>query len=148
MQCLRRSKPLIWRDADPNTADDYKFVRVRGSGAGGKKRHRHSRRRTRVPPELVSMDELSTITLPSSKKNAPSNNDSSSDKKKSAADAASLAGSVPWRQYYHSRSRLPMQNGGWEIDSDDESDNGWLDDMGQAVSTMLKHLNDQVKGIL
>ena len=26
-----------------------------------------------------------------------------------------------------------MQPGAWELDSDDESDNEWLDDIGQAV---------------
>ena len=39
----------------------------------------------------------------------------------------------PHRQYYHSRSRLLMQPGGWAIDSDDESDHEWLDELGQAV---------------
>jgi hypothetical protein len=30
---------------------------------------------------------------------------------------------------------LQMQPGGWEVDSDDESDNEWLDELAQAVST-------------
>ena len=48
-----------------------------------------------------------------------------------------IAPQVPWRQYYHSRSRIKMQPGGWEIDSDDESDNEWLDELGQAVRTLM-----------
>lgn len=39
----------------------------------------------------------------------------------------------PVRQYYHSRSRLPMRTGDWEEDSDDESDDEWIDDLGRAV---------------
>jgi hypothetical protein len=33
----------------------------------------------------------------------------------------------PRLQYYHSRSRLPMRVEDWEVDSDDESDNDWVD---------------------
>ena len=32
-----------------------------------------------------------------------------------------------------------MQPGAWELDSDDESDNEWLDDIGQAVRIHLYH---------
>ncbi len=40
----------------------------------------------------------------------------------------------PRLQYYHSRSRLPMRVGDWDIDSDDESDNEWIDQWAQGVS--------------
>ncbi len=41
---------------------------------------------------------------------------------------------LPTRQSYQSRSSLPMRSGAWEVDSDDESQNEWLDELGQAVS--------------
>ena len=40
---------------------------------------------------------------------------------------------APRRQYYHSRSRVPMQPGEWAVDSDDESDCDWLNELGEAV---------------
>ena len=33
----------------------------------------------------------------------------------------------PRLQYYHTRSRLPMRVGDWEVDSEEESDNEWVD---------------------
>jgi hypothetical protein len=43
----------------------------------------------------------------------------------------------PFRQYYHSRSRLPMAPGAWEIDSEDEfDDDEWLDDLAEGVSKL------------
>jgi len=52
---------------------------------------------------------------------------------KEASPTLSATGGPPKRQYYHSRSRLPMQPGGWVVDSDDESTGEWLDDLAQAV---------------
>lgn len=40
---------------------------------------------------------------------------------------------VPLRQYYHSRTNEPMQEGEWCLDSDDEEDDDWLHQMGEAV---------------
>jgi VEFS-Box of polycomb protein len=51
---------------------------------------------------------------------------------------------VPIRQYFHSRSNEPMLPGEWDVDSDDEDDEGWLTSMSELVSFMylmllLKH---------
>ena len=35
---------------------------------------------------------------------------------------------VPVRQYFHSRSNEPMLPGEWDVDSDDEDDEGWVDE--------------------
>ena len=40
---------------------------------------------------------------------------------------------IPNRQYYHSRTNLPMLEGDWEMDSDDEPDEVWLHKMGEEV---------------
>ena len=32
---------------------------------------------------------------------------------------------IPIRQYYHSRTNLPLSQYGWEHDSDDDSDDEW-----------------------
>ena len=41
---------------------------------------------------------------------------------------------VPVRQYFHSRSNEPMLPGEWDVDSDDEEDEGWLTRMSEQVS--------------
>lgn len=41
---------------------------------------------------------------------------------------------VPVRQYFHSRSNEPMLPGEWDVDSDDEDDEGWLTIMSEQVS--------------
>ena len=41
---------------------------------------------------------------------------------------------VPIRQYFHSRSNEPMLQGEWDVDSDDEEDEGWLTKMSEEVS--------------
>jgi hypothetical protein len=41
---------------------------------------------------------------------------------------------VPFRQYYHSRSRQPMTDNAWEVDSDDLSRDEGVDDFAEAVS--------------
>jgi VEFS-Box of polycomb protein len=40
---------------------------------------------------------------------------------------------VPLRQYYHSRTNEPMLDRDWGLDSDDEEDDDWLHQMGEAV---------------
>lgn len=44
---------------------------------------------------------------------------------------------IPRLQYYHSRNRLPMRVGDWHVDSDDESDNEWIDQLGRGVRSCL-----------
>jgi hypothetical protein len=46
---------------------------------------------------------------------------------------------VPIRQYFHSRTNLPMSHGEWMVDSDDEIDETWLSDMS---SELLDELED------
>lgn len=41
---------------------------------------------------------------------------------------------VPVRQYFHSRANEPMLEGEWDVDSDDEEDEGWLTKMSEEVS--------------
>lgn len=41
---------------------------------------------------------------------------------------------MPQRQFYHSRSRLPIRVGDWDVDSDEESDNEWIDQWARGVS--------------
>jgi hypothetical protein len=38
------------------------------------------------------------------------------------------------RQYYHSRSRLPLNSEHLDVDSDEESEDEWVDVHAQAVS--------------
>jgi hypothetical protein len=41
---------------------------------------------------------------------------------------------VPIRAYYHSKTKHPMLNGDWDVDSDDEStDDQWLRQIGDLV---------------
>mmetsp|Transcript_31207 Transcript_31207/g.45689 ORF Transcript_31207/g.45689 Transcript_31207/m.45689 type:complete len:274 (+) Transcript_31207:103-924(+) len=42
-------------------------------------------------------------------------------------------GVTPCRQYYHSKTNLPMLEGDWEVDSDDESDDVWYHRMGDEL---------------
>ena len=44
---------------------------------------------------------------------------------------------MPQRQFYHSRSRLPLRVGDWDVDSDEESDNEWIDQWAQGVSLKI-----------
>mmetsp|Transcript_62832 Transcript_62832/g.185557 ORF Transcript_62832/g.185557 Transcript_62832/m.185557 type:complete len:264 (+) Transcript_62832:1019-1810(+) len=39
----------------------------------------------------------------------------------------------PVRQYYHSRTKLPMLDNEWEEDSDEEPDDSWLHRMGEVL---------------
>jgi hypothetical protein len=39
----------------------------------------------------------------------------------------------PIRQYYHSRTTLPMRESEWDVDSDDEPDETWLHRMSAEV---------------
>ena len=41
---------------------------------------------------------------------------------------------TPVRQYFHSRSNEPMLPGEWDVDSDNEEDEGWLTSMSEMVS--------------
>ena len=43
---------------------------------------------------------------------------------------------LPVRQYFHSRSNEPMLEGEWDVDSDDEEDDGWLIKMSEEVSSI------------
>ena len=45
----------------------------------------------------------------------------------------------PIRQYYHSRTMLPITKSEWEKgdDSDDEDDDHWIRQLGERVSKML-----------
>ena len=56
---------------------------------------------------------------------------------------------VPLRQYYHSRTNEPMLDGEWGLDSDDEEDDDWLHQMGEAVrlkcfSQLCDHLSSHL----
>jgi hypothetical protein len=40
---------------------------------------------------------------------------------------------VPIRRYFHSRTNAPMLYGDWDVDSDDEPDETWLNRMSEEV---------------
>lgn len=42
-------------------------------------------------------------------------------------------GDVPIRQYYHSRTNLPMGKGEWDYDSDEEPDDSWLHQISEEL---------------
>ena len=44
---------------------------------------------------------------------------------------------IPVRQYYRSRSNVLMQENDWECDSDEDSDEGWLQRYSQEVSLQI-----------
>jgi hypothetical protein len=105
------AKPSISRSTinPEKVTPDYYFVRIRSPSTGCK--------RLKVEP-LTPDDDGTNLE--------PAGTDSTG--------AAAESQPLPTRQYYHSRSRLPMRSGDWEVDSDDESQNEWLDELGQAVS--------------
>ena len=41
--------------------------------------------------------------------------------------------SVPFRQYYHSRTNLPMHGDEWDYDSDDHPDDNWIHRISEEV---------------
>jgi hypothetical protein len=48
---------------------------------------------------------------------------------------------VPIRQYYHSKTKQPMLNGDWDVDSDDDStDDSWLRQICASVCLRMLHL--------
>ena len=47
---------------------------------------------------------------------------------------------VPQRQYYHSRSRQPMKQYDWEVDSDDLSQDEWINRHGEGVSGRMRQI--------
>ena len=44
----------------------------------------------------------------------------------------------PIRQYYHTRTNLPMLENEWDVDSDDCSDDGWLHENSKEVRNERK----------
>lgn len=58
-----------------------------------------------------------------------------SDAEKSLAMQFIPSDDRPLRQYFHSRTNLPMLEGGWDDDSDDEPDDTWLHKMSEQVGT-------------
>lgn len=48
---------------------------------------------------------------------------------------------VPIRQYYHSKTKQPVLNGDWDVDSDDDStDDLWLHQICASVGLRMLHL--------
>ena len=144
------ARPLIWKSVEPEKVPgNYRFVRIRS------RNHRLGRRKRQKM--VLGAQDLTVVLTPAESKDVsvtPSLAATALQVRKSPIlfglvwivqcsiwnppfltrnFIKTLFVSPAWRQYYHSRSRLPMQPGAWELDSDDESDNEWLDDIGQAV---------------
>ena len=49
---------------------------------------------------------------------------------------------VPKRQYYHSRTNVPMKENAWVYDSDDQSDDDWLHENSKEVRILFAMVND------
>ena len=54
---------------------------------------------------------------------------------------------TPQREYFHSRSLIPIQNGHYDRDSDDESDYSWYDEYRQETMDELTDVSDKEKKI-
>ena len=52
---------------------------------------------------------------------------------------------VPMRQYFHSRTNLPMSHGEWMVDSDDEIDETWLHEMSSELLDELEDVSPKEK---
>jgi len=52
---------------------------------------------------------------------------------------------VPIRQYYHSKTNLPMYEGEWDEDSDDDPDDGWREKMGEQLLDEFDDVSTQEK---
>jgi len=52
---------------------------------------------------------------------------------------------VPMRQYFHSRTNLPMSHGEWMVDSDDEIDETWLHEMSSELLDELEDVSAKEK---
>lgn len=52
---------------------------------------------------------------------------------------------MPVRQYFHSRSNEPMLPGEWDVDSDDEDDEGWLTIMSEQLMDEFDDVTPQEK---
>jgi hypothetical protein len=52
---------------------------------------------------------------------------------------------VPIRQYFHSRTNLPMSHGEWMVDSDDEIDETWMNEMSSELLDELEDVSAREK---
>ena len=55
---------------------------------------------------------------------------------------------IPVRQYYHSKTNLPMRQEEWAEDSDDESDDSWIDKKGSLLIDEFDDVSEKEKYFL
>ena len=55
---------------------------------------------------------------------------------------------IPVRQYYHSKTNLPMRQGEWAEDSDDESDDSWIDKKSSLLIDEFDDVSEKEKYFL
>jgi len=55
---------------------------------------------------------------------------------------------IPVRQYYHSKTNLPMRHDEWKEDSDDESDDSWMEKKSQRLIDDFDDVSEDEKYLL
>lgn len=108
--------------------EEFQFIRQRTGG--GRKR-----KRERVEPWLpegwtpkYSGDFQDSWDMPKTYSENPKNANHKRRRKQTEPK-------WPRQQYYHSRSRIPMRVDDWDVDSDDGSDDEWVHQYAQGVSS-------------
>jgi hypothetical protein len=139
------AKPLRWKFLEMDNIKYFSFLRVvRWFSQGPLQRIRQRKRNLKTrynnhSNRLETSDQRNLKLPPQMSMGGPSipaavPSTGASGAYKSRKRARAPREFIPFRQYYHSRSRQPMTDNAWEVDSDDLSRDEGVDDFAEAVS--------------